>query len=181
VDYKQPREISGHADIIGRARLMYDMAQLAIQTDSTRLITYAIGGPTEAPSIPGVSDGYHNLSHHGMDPAKIKQLTIVETEHFKAFRDFLGRLKATQEDGSNLLDRTLILYGSHLGNASSHNNTNMPILLAGGRFKHGQHLAFDPKNNYPLPNLFVSMLQRMSIETDKFASSTGSMRGLEWA
>ena len=181
VDYKQPREISGHSDIIGRARLMYDMAELAIQTDSTRLITYAIGGPTEAPSIPGVSEGYHNLSHHGMDPAKIKQLTIVETEHFKAFRDFLGRLKATQEEGSNLLDRTLILYGSHLGNASSHNNTNMPILLAGGGFKHGQHLAFDPKNNYPLPNLFVSMLQRMSIETDKFASSTGSMRGLESA
>src|SRR6185436_8907484 len=173
VDYKQPREISGHADIIGRARLMYDMAQLAIQTDSTRLITYSIGGPTEAPSIPGISEGYHNLSHHGMDPAKIKQLTIVEREHFKAFRDFLGRLKATQEDGSNLLDRTLILYGSHLGNASNHNNTNMPILLAGGGFKHGQHLAFDPKNNYPLPNLFVSMLQRMSIETGKFASSTG--------
>ena len=181
VDYKQPREISGHADIIGRARLMYDMAQLAIQTDSTRLITYSIGGPTEAPSIPGISEGYHNLSHHGMDPAKIKQLTIVETEHLKAFRDFLGRLKATQEEGSNLLDRTLILYGSHLGNASSHANTNMPILLAGGGFKHGQHLAFDPKNNYPLPNLFVSILQRMSIETDKFASSTGPMRGLESA
>ena len=180
VTYKQPRDISNHTDIIGRARLMYDMALLAIQTDSTRLITYAIGGPTEAPSIPGISEGYHNLSHHGMDPGKIKQLTVVESEHFKAFGDFLGRLKAIEEDGSNLLDRTMILYGSHLGNASSHNNTNMPILLAGGGFKHGQHLAFDPKNNYPLPNLFVSMLQRMGIETAKFASSTGTLRGLEW-
>ncbi|MFT5853469.1 MAG: hypothetical protein ACI8XO_000710, partial [Verrucomicrobiales bacterium] len=109
VDYRQPKDIAGHADIIGRARLMYDMAQLAIQTDSTRLITYAIGGPTEAPAIPGISDGYHNLSHHGKDPGKIKQLTVVESEHFKAFADFLGRLKATEEDGSNLLERTTIL------------------------------------------------------------------------
>jgi hypothetical protein len=181
VDYQQPKDIGGYQDIIGRARLMYDMAQLAIQTDSTRLITYAIGGPTEAPSIPGVSEGYHNLSHHGQDPQKIKQLSAVESAHFQAFADFLGRLKASEEDGSNLLDRTMILYGSHLGNASNHNNTNMPILLAGGGFKHGQHLAFDQANNYPLPNLFVSMLQRMGMEIDRFASSTGTMRGLEMA
>ena len=75
----------------------------------------------------------------------------------------------------------MILYGSHLGNASNHNNTNMPILLAGGGFKHGQHLAFDQANNYPLPNLFVSMLQRLGLEIDRFASSTGTMRGLEMA
>jgi Protein of unknown function (DUF1552) len=181
VGYPPPRDIMGHADIIGRARLMYDMAELAIRTDSTRLITYAVGGPTEAPAIPGISEGYHSLSHHGMDPGKIKQLTVVESAHFKAFGDFLGRLKATEEAGSSLLDRTMILYGSHLGNASSHNNTNMPILLAGGGFKHGQHLAFDHENNYPLPNLFVSMLQRLGLETDKFASSTGTLRGLEWA
>lgn len=181
VDYPPPRDISGYQDIIGRARLMYDMAELAIRTDSTRLITYAVGGPTEAPDIPGVSQGYHNLSHHGMDPEKIKQLTAVESAHFKAFGDFLGRLKASEEDGSNLLERTMILYGSHLGNASSHANTNMPILLAGGGFKHGQHLAFDRENNHPLPNLFVSMLQRMGLETGRFASFTGTLRGLEWA
>jgi hypothetical protein len=181
VDYPPPRDISGYQDIIGRARLMYDMAQLAIQTDSTRLLTYAIGGPTEAPDIPGVSEGYHNLSHHGMDPEKIKQLTTVESAHFSAFADFLGRLKAIREDDSNLLDRTMILYGSHFGNASSHNNANLPILLAGGGFKHGQHLAFDKENNYPLPNLFVSMLQRLGLENDTFASSTGTMTGLEFA
>jgi hypothetical protein len=179
VEYKQPKDISGQQDIIGRARLMYDMAQLAIQTDSTRLITYAIGGPTEVPDIPGISEGYHNLSHHGMDPGKIKQLTAVESEHFKALAAFLARLKATQEEDSNLLERTIILYGSHLGNASSHNNTNMPILLAGGGFKHGQHLAFDPQNNYPLPKLFVSMLQCLGLEVDSFASTAGTMTGLE--
>ncbi|CAN5220889.1 DUF1552 domain-containing protein [soil metagenome] len=181
VDYQQPRDVSGYHDVIGRARLMYDMAQLAIQTDSTRLITYAIGGPNEAPSIPGISEGYHNLSHHGMDPGKIAQLTLVESAHFDALAGFLSRLKAIEEGDSNLLDRTMILYGSHLGNASSHNNTNMPILLAGGGFRHGQHLAFDPENNYPLPNLFVSMLQRLGLEIDRFASSTGTMRGLEMA
>lgn len=181
VDYAQPRDVAGQRDIIARARLMFDMTQLAIQTDSTRLITYAIGGPTEAPEIPGVSEGYHSLSHHGQDPAKIEQLAVVEAAHLSAFAGFLGRLKEIREDDSNLLDRTQILYGSHLGNASSHNNTNMPILLAGGGFRHGQHLAFDRDNNYPLPNLFVSMLQRLGIETDAFASSTGTMRGLDFA
>lgn len=179
VAYRQPRDIYGYADIIGRARLMYDMALLAIQTDSTRVITYAVGGPTEAPKIAGVSEGYHSLSHHGMDPEKIRQLTAVESEHLKAFAGFLGRLKATAEDGGNLLDRTTILYGSHLGNASSHNNTNMPILLAGGGFRHGHHLAFDPSNNHPLPNLFVSMLRGLGMEVDKFATSSGPLRGLD--
>ena len=89
------------------------------------------------------------------------------------------RLKGVQENGETLLDRTMILYGSNLGDANAHSTTNMPMLFAGGGFKHAGHLAFDRKQNYPLPNLFVSMLQRMGIETDKFASSTGTMSGLE--
>ena len=93
----------------------------------------------------------------------------------------LTELKRVKEQGDTLLDRTMILYGSNLGNANTHVTTNLPILFAGGGFKHGQHLAFDTQRNYPLPNLFVSMLQRMGIESDKFASSTGSMRGLEMA
>jgi hypothetical protein len=78
-----------------------------------------------------------------------------------------------------VLDRTMILYGSNLGNANTHVTTNLPVIFAGGGFKHGQHLGFDLERNYPLPNLFVSMLQRMGIEADKFASATGTMRGLE--
>ena len=73
----------------------------------------------------------------------------------------------------------MVLFGTCMGSANAHSNKNLPVVLAGGGFKHGQHLAFDAKNNYPLPNLFVSMLQRLGIETDKFASSTGTMRGLE--
>jgi hypothetical protein len=88
-------------------------------------------------------------------------------------------LKAVKDDGESLFDRTMVLYGSQFGSAASHVCTNMPVLFAGGGFKHGQHLAFDTEKNYPLPNLFVSMLHRMGLPDDKFGSSTGTMRGLE--
>jgi hypothetical protein len=96
----------------------------------------------------------------------------------QALGEFLGKLRSTREGDSNLLDQTMVLFGSNLGNASSHNNRNLPIVLAGGGFKHGQHLAFDGKNNYPLPNLYVTMLQRLGLQIDQFASSTGTMSGL---
>jgi hypothetical protein len=97
----------------------------------------------------------------------------------KLFAALLWKLKTTQEGGEPLLDRTMVLFGSNFGDANKHTTNNMPVLLAGGGFRHGQHLAFDRERNYPLPNLFVSMLQRVGIESDKFASSTGAMRGLE--
>ena len=88
-------------------------------------------------------------------------------------------MKARKEGNDTLLDRTMILYGTNMGDANTHVTTNLPTLFAGGGFKHGQHLAFDRERNYPLPNLFVNVLQRLGIETDKFATSTGTMRGLE--
>lgn len=91
----------------------------------------------------------------------------------------LGSLKAANEAGETLLDRTMVLYGSNFGDANKHTTTNMPILLAGGGFQHGRHLAFDTAKNYPIPNLYLSMIHRMGIEAQKFASSTGTMRGLE--
>ena len=99
----------------------------------------------------------------------------------KLLANLFTGLKASREDGETLFDRTMILYGSNLGNANTHVTTNLPTLFAGGGFKHGQHLAFDTSHNYPLPNLFVSMLQRLGLEADKFATSTGLMRGLEAA
>jgi hypothetical protein len=179
VDATQPRDITDRNDVIGRARLMYDMMHLALQTDSTRLITFFKNGINAVPKISGVSGDYHNMSHHGRDPEKIAQLTMIELEQFRACAEFLQKLKETREGASTLLDRTMVLFGSNLGNASSHDSRNMPVVLAGGGFRHGQHLAFDAKNNYPLPNLFVSMFQRMGIELDSFVSSTGTMRGLE--
>lgn len=176
-----PQDENDSTRIAERMRLMYDMMHLAIQTDSTRFITYYFTGMNQVPSISGVDIDYHNLSHHGKDPAKLAQLAIVESEVMKAFGNFLKQLAESEEAGSSLLDRTMVLFGSNLGNASSHDTKNMPIILAGGGFRHGQHLAFDQQNNYPLPNLYVSMLQRLGLETESFASATGTMNGLAMA
>ena len=99
----------------------------------------------------------------------------------KLLAQLFGNLKMRKESEDTLLDRTMILYGSNMGNADTHVTTNLPVLFAGGGFKHGQHLAFDRERNYPLPNLFVSVLQRLGIEADRFATSTGTMRGLDFS
>jgi len=124
-------------------------------------------------------DGYHNRSHHGKSPAKLAQLERIDREHMKLLDHLFTELKSKREGGETLFDRTMVLYGSNLGSASAHVTTNLPVLFAGGGFKHGQHLAFDRERNYPLPNLFVSMLHRLGIEADKFSTSTGTMRGLD--
>lgn len=181
VDYPKPVDVGNPNDFIARQRLMQDIIRLALQTDSTRYITYHLGGSGGVVPLDGVDQGYHSLSHHGLDEEKLQQLALVEGEIIKAWGDFLREIQQMEEDGQTVLDRTAVLLTSNLGNASSHRNTNMPVLLAGGGFKHGQHLAFDTKNNYPLPNLFVSLLQRHGREEDQFMTSTGTMRGLELA
>jgi hypothetical protein len=167
-----------------KVRLMYDIAKLAFETDSTRVISLLLDS-VNSPAIEldgePVTDGYHQLSHHGKSEEKLRQLRSIDEWHMRLLNGLFSSLKSVQEEEDTLFDRTMVLYGSNLGNAHSHVNTNMPTLLAGGGFRHGQHLAFDAEHNYPLPNLFVSMLQRMGIESDKFASSTGTMRGLELA
>jgi hypothetical protein len=179
VDAKPPQNIANGADVVGKARLMFDLIHLAIQTDSTRLITLLLLGTSLVPPVPGVSLGHHDLSHHGQDPSKIEQLKTVEIEKLKTFRDFLAKLKETKEEGETLLDRTSVFFSSNLGNASNHATKNLPVILAGGGFQHGQHLAFDPAKPPPLSNLYVSMLQRLGIEADRFGSSTGTLTGLE--
>jgi hypothetical protein len=177
VDADPPQRIQDRARIIQQGKQIYDIMLLALQTDSTRLITNAVGGGSYVPVIPGVSMVYHDLSHHGQDPEKLKQLAIVESEQVTLFGDFLRRLKETSEDESNLLNRTMVLFGSHM-HSGNHDNRNLPIIFAGGGFRHGQHLAFDPDKNHPLANLYVTMLQRLGLELDSFASSTGTLPGL---
>src|SRR5205809_1970610 len=167
-----------------KVKLMYDMARLAFETDSTRsvsLLLDSVNSPAIEFGDTKTSDGYHNLSHHGKSAQKLAQLKAIDEWHMKLLANLFAHLKAVTEDGESLLDRTMVLYGSNLGNANTHVTTNMPTLFAGGGFKHGQHLAFDMQHNYPLPNLFVSILQRIGLETDRFASATGTMRGLEMA
>lgn len=179
ISAEPPQDIANAADLIGRTRLLFDLTHLALASDSTRLITIMLQGSTAAPPIPGVSLGHHDLSHHGKDPGKLEQLQKVEQETIKTIRDLLAKLKGTQEGEANLLDRTMVFMGSNLGDASSHSVKNLPALLCGGGFHHGQHLAFDPQNPPPLCNLYVSMLQRLGIEADQFATSTGTLTGLE--
>ena len=167
-----------------KVQLMYHMARLAFETDSTRSISLLLDS-VNSPAIEfgdtKTTDGYHNLSHHGKSKEKLEQLKVIDRWHMKLLSELFDGLHSIQEEGEPLLDRTMILYGSNLGNANTHVTTNLPVLLAGGGFKHGRHLAFDTQHNYPLPNLFVSVLQRMGLETDRFATSTGTMRGLECA
>jgi hypothetical protein len=176
-----PEDPSAYMD---KVRIMYDLARLAFETDSTRAITLMLDGvstPVLELADTRITEGYHNLSHHGKSEAKRAELTAIDHWHMKLFGQLLTNLKATSENGVPLLDRTMVLYGSNFGDANAHTCFNLPTILAGGGFRHGQHLAFDTQQNYPLPNLFVSMLQRMGIETERFASSTGTMRGLEFA
>src|SRR6185436_3583235 len=181
VDAPPPKDVTNAADLLGRSKLLFDLTLLALQTDSTRLVTIMLGGSSFAPPIPGVTLGHHDLSHHGKDPNKLEQLKTVETEQMKLLRDLLAKLKQSKEDGSTLLDVTTVFLGSNLGDASSHSTQNLPVLLAGGGFQHGQHLPFEPKNPPPLCNLYVSMLQRLGIETDKFGTSTGTLTGLQFS
>ena len=179
-----PLDPAEPSDYMEKIRLMYEISRLAFQTDSTRVISLlldSVNSPAIEVDGKPVSDGYHNLSHHGRSEEKLQQLQVIDKWHMKLLAALLDDLQMVTEGDETLLDRTMVVYGSNLGNAHAHTTLNLPTILAGGGFQHGQHLAFDTERNYPLPNLFVSMLQRMGIQTDKFASSTGTMRGLEFA
>jgi hypothetical protein len=174
-----PQDIADITQDVERARLMYDMTLLALQSDSTRIITLYLNPLEIIVKVPGVSDRTHSLTHHGNEPEKIEQLALVEEAGMKNLGRFLDQLAAVNEGAGSLLDDTAVLFGSNMSNGSNHSNVNLPILLAGGRFRHGQHLEFDKQNNTPLCNLFVSMLQHMGLEEDRFSSSTGTLTGLE--
>lgn len=176
---KPPQDINNGSDLIGRMRLLFGLVPLALQSDSTRLITIFLQGANAVPPVPGATIDHHNLSHHGQEPEKIEQLRLIETAQFQVFGDLMGKLKKKEEGGTRLLDSTVVMFGSNLGNANSHDTRNLPIFLTGGGFKHGQHTAFDTKNNTPLCNLYVSMLQRLGVKTDAFGSSTGTLTGLD--
>lgn len=184
VNVPEPVDPESSREYMEKLRLMYDLARLAFETDSTRTIALLLDS-VNSPAIEmeglELTEGYHDLSHHGQSDSKIAQLQAIDQCHMKLLNNLLGELKSIKEQDETLLDRTMVLYGSNLGDADRHVTTNLPVLFAGGGFQHGQHLVFDAVHNYPLPNLFVSMLQRMGLEVDKFASSTGTMRGLEMA
>ena len=179
VEAKPPTDVANQADFVARTKLMFDLAHLAIETDSTRVITLKIMGHNSVPPGLNVTQDWHNLSHHGKDPEKLAQLRVIELAQMKLLGEFLAKLQGASEGGASLLDQTQVLYGSNLGNTSSHDTKNMPMLLAGGGYRHGSYHAFDTERNTPLGQLFVSMLQRLGVETDQFATGKGTLKGLE--
>ena len=177
----EPQDINLKDDtlLLDKIQQMYDVLRIALESDSTRLISVFVNFTTPPLKLAGVTQDTHNLTHHGGSAVALTELENIERAGLTKLNSLLDGLKAAHENGSSLLDRTMVLYGTCMGDANTHSNVNLPVLLAGGGFKHGQHLAFDAKNNCPLANLYVSMLQGLGLETDKFASSTGTMRGLD--
>lgn len=165
-------EAQAPGQLIARSRQWFDLIHLALQTDSTRVISLSLGSQ-EQPVIEGVNIGHHDASHHGQDPDKLEQLALIEQAELRVFGEFLTKLKNATEGAETLLDRTMVFHASNLGNGSGHSSSNLPIILAGGGFRHQGHVAFDRANNRPLSNLFVRMLQQMGIEAASFGSSTG--------
>jgi len=163
-----PEDVKDGREFARQMQVMFDVIKLALETDSSRLVTLFIDATV-----------IHNITHHGNRPEVLAELRAKEEGQFDSLAGLLKSLAGTKEAGDTLLDRTMVLYGTCMGSANSHANTNLPVLLAGGGFKHGQHLAFDAQNNYPLTNLFVSMLQRLGIETREFSTGKGTMRGLD--
>jgi hypothetical protein len=163
---------------------IYDLIALALQTDSTRVATLEIGGSFAASDL-GIRKGYHALSHHGQLQENIDPLVQIELYQMQQFARFLEKLRSIPEPvaGGTMLDRTMVLLGSGMGNANSHINTDLPIILAGGGFRHGQYRQYpqEARRRIPLCNLYVSLLQRFGVETDNFSVSTGTLTGLELA
>ena len=172
VDFAAPTSDFGGPQLLERSRQWYNIVHLALQTDSTRVVSLWLG-TQERPEIEGVNIGHHDASHHGQDPAKLEQLALIEEAEIQVLGEFIEKMKASKDGDHTLLDRTAIFYTSNLGNSSSHDNNNLPILLAGGSFKHKGHVAFDTKTNTLLSNLYVRMLHHMGIEAKSFGASTG--------
>ena len=183
VDYQLPVDADSR-NFVDRVPLYYDLITLALQTDSTRVISLALADIGANYGGFKISRGYHQLTHHGKVPEYITELSIIEQFHMTQLSRFLGQLKEVREpNGKTLLDNTMVLFGSGMGNASSHSNKNLPLILAGGGFRHGEHKSYfkdeAKKNSTPASNLFVSMLQRFGVEADRFGLATTTLTGLE--
>jgi Protein of unknown function (DUF1552) len=174
VDYPLPEKDPDPNLITERETLWLDLSRLALQTDSTRVILLTLGDAGRA-KIDGLNLIHHDASHHGKDETKIEQLALIEETQLKIFSRFLGSMQQVREGDGTLFDHTAILNASNLGNASAHTCENLPIILAGGGFHHQGHVLKDRKENTPLSNLYIRVLQQLGIETDSFGSSTNVM------
>jgi hypothetical protein len=175
-----PKDVADKSEVLARTRLMHEMLALALQTDSTRIVTLR-SAYAPIPKIDGVDGGWHDLTHHGQSREKIAELTKIERAEFVEINHLLKLLKRAQEAEGSVLDHTHLLITSNLGNASSHSWRDLPVILAGGSFRHGRHVKAGGTGleNKRLANLFVQIARRMGAETEAFGSSDGaSVEGL---
>ena len=173
----------GEGDLTYTVPAFYDLLALALETDSTRVATLGVPGNISTADL-GLVGSYHGFSHHGKAEKLRRGLFVIEKFQIEQMGRFIDRLKSIKEpDGQSLFDRTMVLMGSGMGNGSSHSNKNLPVLLAGGGFKHGEHKSYPTENHkrVPLCNLYGSMLQRFGMEVDKFNKGSGTLTGLELA
>ena len=172
----EPKDYADHV------RLMMDMIALAFQTDTTRIATFLFGNEVSNQNfsfVPGVSEGHHSLSHHEKDPDKLRQYQLINRWHVEQYAYLLNRLGAMQEGEGTVLDHSMILLGSGLRDGNKHDPHNLPIIVggrAGGRLATGQHLVYDKDS--PLSNLYVALLDAFGTPVERFADSTGPLRGV---
>ena len=166
----------GSMDYATLSPLMFDLLYLAIQSDSSRVFTAGFGMHNHVIELDGVTIGYHGLTHHGRLPEKLRQLRIIDAFYIEQMARFMTKLKGTKTERGNLLDETMVFFGSGLGDASRHSNRDLPLILAGGGFRHGSHIDAMQKSGHqtPLNNLFTTMLQNFGVEIDRFNNATGT-------
>ena len=171
---KAPFDKPANRNAVEDLPLLYEMIALALQSDSTRIATLEIGGDF-MPQHLGIKKDWHGLSHHGNAPEAIADLITLEKYQIEHFGKFVARLAKMNDGERTLLDSTTVLFGSGMGDGNSHKNSDLPILLAGGGYKHGEfrEVPREGINKVPLCNLFVDIAQKMGVETDSFGNSTG--------
>ena len=161
--------------------IMYDLIGLALQTDSTRVISLLIPGAGQVFTLEGrpLVAGYHGLSHHNNDPGKVRDLVRVDIQHARNLGRLLRKLQETKDEQDRaLLDSTIVLFGSGMGDASVHSNRNLPILVAGGGLKHGKHIRLDPEDSGQpvlLGDLFLTLMQQLGVEIDTFGGASRNL------
>ncbi|MBK5291525.1 MAG: DUF1552 domain-containing protein [Acidobacteriia bacterium] len=175
------RPVGVPAAFADHAKLMFDLQILAFQADITRVIAFQFTREQSNRTYPeiGVRDPHHPTSHHGNDPVKVAQIAKINTYHVSLFSEFLQRMKATPDGGGSLLDHSVYLYGSGMGNPSLHDHENLPILVAGGAatgLKGGRHIRCEKGTN--LANLHLTLLDRVGVHLDSFVDSTGKVEDL---
>ena len=175
------RPVGVPAAFADHAKLMFDLQILAFQADITRVVTFQLTREQCNRTYPeiGVADPHHPTSHHGNDPEKLAKIAKINTYHVSLFADFLQKMKATPDGNGSLLDHSVYMYGSGMGNSSLHDHENLPILVAGGAgtgMKGGRHIRYEKPAS--LANLHLTLLDRVGVRMDSFGDSTNKIEDL---